>query len=80
VRRLLLTDKVVPSTPILVTLMMEALRSFETLVITRATRRIIPQDGILHSYHREHLKSYISTWIFINTNSVAFSPQANYTD
>jgi hypothetical protein len=37
--RELVTANVVPSSPILVTLMMEALSSSETSVLTRATRR-----------------------------------------
>jgi hypothetical protein len=39
VRRLLVTASVVSSSPILVTLMKEALSSSETSVLTRATRR-----------------------------------------
>jgi hypothetical protein len=58
-RRLLVTASVVPSSPILVTLMKKALSFSENSVLARATRRNIPEDAILHRHRSEILKSYI---------------------
>jgi hypothetical protein len=48
VLRLLVISNVDRSSPILVTLMMEATRSSGASILTRATRRNIPEDTIVH--------------------------------
>jgi hypothetical protein len=46
--RLLVTANFVPSSPILVTLMMEAISPSEMSVFTTVTWHSVPEDGILH--------------------------------
>jgi hypothetical protein len=59
----------VPSSPVLVTLMMEALRSSAPSVLTGIAWRVIPEDAILRSHLRENLKSYL-----VYFHLIPFSP------
>jgi hypothetical protein len=62
---------VVPSSLVLLILIMKAIRSSETSVVAGATRHHIPDDGILQ---------ILNEYKYILTNSLTFNPQAKYTD
>jgi hypothetical protein len=65
---------VVPSSLILFTLIMEAKHSSKRSVLTRATRRNITEDDILHSHRRENLKSDIALSVSCEVRT-GFFPQ-----
>jgi hypothetical protein len=54
---LLDTANVVPSSPILDTLMTKVIGFLKMSVLASYTRYHIPEDGILHNHHRKNLKS-----------------------
>jgi hypothetical protein len=68
-RRLLVTASLIPSSPILVNLMMEAIGSSEMSVITRATRRISSEDGIVHKTTTSSIWFRNCAWLCIRRNT-----------
>jgi hypothetical protein len=68
VRRMLVRANVVTSSSILATLMKEALGSSETLVLTRVTRRNVPEDTIIQCFSDFRLKDYRE--IYLNVHEV----------
>jgi hypothetical protein len=58
--QLLLSVNVVPISLIIFNLMIEAIRSSQTSILTTVTRFNVPEDDILNSYRRENHKSYIA--------------------
>jgi hypothetical protein len=59
---------VVPTSFILVTLIMETILSSEMSVLIRATWRPIPENGILHSHRPGNLTSYMKFLLIVFTN------------
>jgi hypothetical protein len=71
--QLLVTDNIVPSVLILVNIMMEAIESSETSVLTTATWCNILEESILHSHSHENIKSYIAStgWVLQRRHNVS---------
>jgi hypothetical protein len=65
VPQLIVTAEFVSSLLTLSTLLMQAIRSSETSVLTRAAWRYNPEYGILHGFRRDNLNCYraLTGWV-----------------
>jgi hypothetical protein len=76
--RWLLVTANIPSSPLLVILIMEVLSSSKTSVLTRTKWHNIPEDGILHSHCSENIKSYTEIEIKSIIHSLKAKNSADY--
>jgi ABC-type molybdate transport system permease subunit len=76
-RTLLVTASVVVSSPILVTLMKEALSSSETLLVTRATRRNISEDTTLLYRYFQLMSTAKHPDVYNSVNVIAKRPDVS---
>jgi hypothetical protein len=70
--QLLVTANVLPSSLILVTLMMVVIHSSKILVLTRATWYNIPEDNTLQNHCHDSLKSYRLSLHFTSLHFTAY--------
>jgi hypothetical protein len=64
-RTLLVTANIVSTLPILVTLTMEVIHYSEISVLTRATRRKIPEHGIIHYQYSYNSQSRVTMMAYV---------------
>jgi hypothetical protein len=77
---MLVTADVIPSSLILSTLMMEAIRSSQTVILTRATRHHMPEHGIRHLQKLFEIVRYLYEGQVLSTSSWKSVQQIYFSD